>query len=330
LVVSKEVNEVSERLLVTNNLTKVFKVGTFRPFEIRAVDGLNMDIKENEIVSLIGESGSGKTTVGRMVLRFVKPTGGEMFYKGKNVMRIRGKEVKWYYKEVQGIFQDPYASFNPVHRLNDILDSTLKSFFPNMDDEERQKAIVQALEEVGLNSTDVLRKYPHEVSGGQLQRVSIARALLTKPKLLIADEPVSMLDASTRIDILNILLDLTEKEKTSILLIGHDLSLAYYISDRVLVLYRGDLVEAGDVRDVFENPLHPYTQMLIKAVPRVEEKWAGEYKFKAEAEERSLYYMRGCKYTPRCPFAMQTCSMKPKLTVEGNGHYVACWLYGKK
>ncbi len=314
-------------LLRLEDVTKVFRTGLFGGQEIRAVEDVTMEVKEGEIVSLVGESGSGKTTIARMILRFYRPTKGRIYYKGRDVWRLRGDEVKWYYSEVQGIFQDPYSSFNPIHRVERILYKTLHHFHPSLGGRGVEERIREAIERVGLHPGDVLGKYPHQLSGGQLQRLSIARALLVEPSLIIADEPVSMLDASTRIDVLNIFADLRDKEGLSVLMIGHDILLANYVSDRVVVLYKGNIVEEGPAKPVFVNPLHPYTGMLLESIPRLDKKWEKRLEEKAEEEEYTAYRLKGCRFAPRCPAARKICFEAKPPTLKLEERSVACWIY---
>ncbi len=314
-------------LLKLEGVSKVFRTGLFGGREVRAVDGVDMELGEGEIVSLVGESGSGKTTIARMVLRFYRPSEGRILYKGRDVWGLPRGELKWYYSEVQGIFQDPYSSFNPVHRVERILYKTLSRFHPALSEAEREARIREAVERVGLHPADVTGKYPHQLSGGQLQRLSIARALLVEPSLLVADEPVSMLDASTRIDVLNIFADLRDSEGLSVLMIGHDILLANYVSDRVVVLYRGGIVEEGPATPVFTEPLHPYTQMLLESIPRLDAKWSGRMEARAEEEDYAAYEASGCRFAPRCPRAVERCHREPPPLVEEDGRRVSCWLY---
>ncbi len=308
-------------LLVVEDLTKKFKSGFMGP-EFTAVDRVSFTLGEGEILSMLGESGSGKTTIARMILRLLRPTSGRILYKGRDVWRLRGREVLWYYKEVQGVFQDPYSSFNPVHRVDRILYRVLSNL-RGLRGVEAEKLVRSSLRRVGLNPQEVLGKYPHQLSGGQLQRVSIARALLASPRLLVADEPVSMLDASTRIDILNILAELRDEEGMAIILIGHDMSLSYYISDRAIVLYRGSIVEDGDVDKVLGRPLHPYTQDLMESVPRLDRKWS---KGRIRIPYTDAAPATGCKYRARCRYAFEKCSRDPVM-LDVDGRRVACWLY---
>ncbi|AFK22157.1 dipeptide ABC transporter ATP-binding protein [Pyrococcus sp. ST04] len=235
----------------------------------------------------------------------------------------------YYYRQVQAVFQDPFASFNPLHKIDRAFDLVFRTFLKDVSEEERGELVEKALESVGLNPREVLGKFPHQLSGGQLQRVLIARALLVKPSLLIADEAVSMLDASTRIDILNLLGEFRDKYGTSVIFVTHDLALGYYISDKTIIMYRGTIVEWGDTEKVFRNPLHPYTQMLLESVPDLNVKW--EFKgIEPEREEGRVYGITGCRYAPRCERAMDKCwKVRPPLIEVEKDHWVACWLYSK-
>ncbi|ASA78507.1 ABC transporter ATP-binding protein [Thermococcus sp. 5-4] len=316
-------------LLKVERLTKIFRSGLVGGFEIRAVDDVSFEIKPGEIVSLVGESGSGKTTVGKLILRLIKPTSGRILFEGRDITELSKKQLRReYYKDVQAVFQDPFASFNPLHEIDRAFDLVFRSFFPDVGRDERDEMINGALTQVGLNPSEVRGKYPHQLSGGQLQRILIARALLVKPKLLIADEAVSMLDASTRIDILNLLGDFRDRYDTSVLFVTHDLALGYYISDSTIIMYRGTIVEMGDTEKVFHNPLHPYTQMLLESVPDLNVKW--EFRgIEPEKEERGIYEIAGCRYAPRCPKAKDVCfKVRPELREVEKNHWVACHLYG--
>ncbi|QDA31487.1 ABC transporter ATP-binding protein [Thermococcus indicus] len=316
-------------LLQVEHLTKVFTSGFIGGFEIRAVDDVSFTIGKGEIVSLVGESGSGKTTVGKLILRLIQPTSGRILFEGRDVLEFGKKELKKnYYRQVQAVFQDPFASFNPLHPIDRAFDLVFNSYFPGTGREERENMINSALEGVGLNPAEIRGKYPHQLSGGQLQRILIARALLLKPKLLIADEAVSMLDASTRIDVLNLLGDFRDKYGTSVLFVTHDLALGYYISDSTIIMYRGTIVEMGDTEKVFHNPLHPYTQMLLESVPDLNVRW--EFKgIEPEKEEGAVYSIQGCRYAPRCPRAKEKCfKFRPGLVEVEKNHWVACHLHG--
>jgi len=317
-------------VLELEHVTKVFTSGLFGGYEVRAVDDVSFEVGEGEIVSLIGESGSGKTTIGKLILRLLKPTSGRILFRGEDIWSFdREKLRRYYYKNVQAVFQDPFASFNPLHKVDRVFDLVFRNFLRGVAPGEREELIKRSLESVGLNPGEVLGKYPHQLSGGQLQRILIARALLVEPSLLIADEAVSMLDASTRIDILNLLGEFRDKFGTSVIFITHDLALGYYISDKIVIMYRGRIVEWGDAERVFGNPLHPYTRMLLESVPDLSVRW--EFKgIEPEREEERVYEIKGCRFAPRCPYARKECYEKPPQTIEiEKNHHVACYLYLK-
>jgi len=315
-------------LLRVEHLTKIFTSGFIGGFEIRAVDDVSFTIKKGEIVSLVGESGSGKTTIGKLILRLIQPTSGRILFEGKDILQMSKKELREnYYRQVQAVFQDPFASFNPLHPVDRAFDLIFESYLTDVSRDERKELVRDALRQIGLNPDEVLGKFPHQLSGGQLQRILIARALLLKPKLLIADEIVSMLDASTRIDVLNLLGDFRDKYGTSVLFVTHDLALGYYISDTTIIMYRGTIVEMGDTEKVFHNPLHPYTQMLLESVPDLNVKW--EFRgIEPEKEEEAVYSIKGCRYAPRCSGATRLCLVKrPELREVEKNHWVACHFY---
>ena len=252
-------------LLETHGLTRLFGHGEKL---VRAVDDVSMSVNRGEIVSIVGESGSGKTTLGRLLLRLLEPTSGQIFLHGEDVTNVH-KKVKLhnYWQKVQAVFQDPFAAFNQFYTIQRVLSNSLNILNERMTADERLARVEKSLIEVGLDPNDVLTKWPHQLSGGQVQRVMIARALVVGPELLIADEPTSMLDASLRVTVLNVLMDLRAQHNMTILFITHDLGQAYYISDRVLVMYRGQVVEKGPVEEVLSNPQHEYTKRLMSDVP---------------------------------------------------------------
>jgi peptide/nickel transport system ATP-binding protein len=255
------------------NVTKVFRTGTFGGgATVNAVTGVTFDIQPGEIVSLIGESGSGKTTVGRMILRLTPPTAGSITFDGRDVSTLAGRGLRDYYGRVQGVFQDPFSSYNPVFKVDRVFEMIRRAYLPTVTGVEWRERRRRALEDVGLEPADVLGKYPHQLSGGQLQRVLISRALLMDIEILVADEIISMLDASTRIDVLNILGDLRDRG-LGVLFVTHDLALGNYLSDRVVILQHGRIVEMGPTPKVFANPVHPYTRMLLSCVPQLTAKW---------------------------------------------------------
>ena len=259
-------------MMVLENVTKIYRIGTFGGKRLKAVDDVSFEIDEGEIVSLIGESGSGKTTIGKMILRLIRPTSGRILFNGKDIGQFKKNELKDYYRKVQGVFQDPFSSYNPLYKVDRIFDIAREEFFPDIGRNEWKNRIEEKLRSVGLNPLEVLGKFPHQLSGGQLQRLLIARALVMNVKFLVADEIISMLDASTRIDVLNLLAELKDSG-LSILFITHDLSLGYYISDKTVILYRGSIMEYGDTEKIFNSPVHPYTISLMESIPRIDERW---------------------------------------------------------
>jgi len=311
-------------MLKLDGVSKIYQTGTFGGKDLYAVNDVSFDVEEGEVVSLIGESGSGKSTIGKMILRLISISSGEINFDGVDVSTLEGSELKAYYREVQGVFQDPFSSYNPVFKADRVFRQIREEFFPGMGDRAWSEKVDRSLRDVGLNPDQVLNKYPHQLSGGQLQRFLIARALLLDIDFLVADEVISMLDASTRIDVLNLLADLKSRG-LSILFITHDLSLGYYVSDRAVILYSGYIVEMGSVEKIYDNPLHPYTKMLMASVPRLDKKWEEvEMELKAKKSGRA----EGCVYYERCPIGEDACARRhPDLTQVEEGHLVACPYY---
>ena len=259
-------------MLRLDGVTKVFKTGMFGKSELTAVSDVSFDVQPGEVVSLIGESGSGKTTVGRMILRLTGATAGSITFDGRDVSGFDRGDLRRYYSHVQGVFQDPFSSYNPVFKVDRVLGMIRSSYLPGLSAAEWKTQLRKSLEAVSLEPADVLGKYPHQLSGGQLQRLMIARALVLDIQFLVADEIISMLDASTRIDVLNLLGDLKERG-VGILFITHDLSLGNYISDKTLILRHGRIAEFGPTPKVFGNPSHPYTRALLASVPQLHRRW---------------------------------------------------------
>jgi ABC-type oligopeptide transport system ATPase subunit len=259
-------------MLRLDHVSKTYRVGAFGRGRLTAVRDVGFELKPGEVMSLIGESGSGKSTIGRMILRLDRPTLGSITYDDDDITRFRGDALKEYYRRVQGVFQDPFSSCNPIFKADRIFALVRSEFFPEVGAHEWQDRLRAALESVALNPEDVLHKFPHQLSGGQLQRLLVARALLLDIRYLVADEIISMLDASTRIDVLNLLADLKARG-LGILFITHDLSLGNYISDSTVILRHGSIVEMGATAKVFGDPRHPYTQNLVASVPHLHEKW---------------------------------------------------------
>lgn len=307
-------------MLKLNGLSKIYKVGTFGGKSLHAVSDVNFEIMDREVVSLIGESGSGKSTIGKMILRLTPITAGSILLDGEDISSIKGQGLKEYYRKVQGVFQDPFSTYNPIFKADRIFEVIREEFYPQIHAPEWRQKIEKSLEDVGLNPSHVLNKFPHQLSGGQLQRFLIARALLMKIKFLVADEIISMLDASTRIDVLNLLADLKARG-LSILFITHDLSLAYYISEKAVILYRGCVVEMGATKKIFENPFHPYTAMLMASVPRLDKKWEDVV---VDLDRKRTETPGDCVYYERCPDASRECSQRPMLVEVEPDHFVAC------
>ncbi len=311
-------------MLKLDNISKVYKVGTFGGKELQAVSNVSFEIGDREVVSLIGESGSGKSTIGKMILGLTSISSGSILFNGVDISTLEKGDLKNYYRQVQGVFQDPFSSYNPIFKADRVFAIIRDEFFSDVGGAEWNNRINSSLEAVGLNPDQVLNKYPHQLSGGQLQRFLIARALLLDIQFLVADEIISMLDASTRIDVLNLLADLKSRG-LSILFITHDLSLGYYISEKSVILYRGCVVEMGSSEKIYFSPQHPYTSMLMGCVPRLDKKWE-EIDIDLKAKQAEL--TSGCVYYGRCPLASKDLgcdSHRPELLDVESEHYVACF-----
>ncbi|HSK24512.1 MAG TPA: ABC transporter ATP-binding protein [Egicoccus sp.] len=305
-----------ELMLHVEKVNKIYRVGTFGTEELHAVRDVSFDVQRGEVVSLIGESGSGKSTLGKMVLKLISTTSGTIRFDGSDVGELRRSRLREYYRRAQGVFQDPFSSYNPIFKVDRTFDAVRGSYFPGTSDADWDTKIDDALKAVSLNPGDVLGKYPHQLSGGQLQRLLIARALLLDIELLVADEIISMLDASTRIDVLNLLGELKERG-LGILFITHDLSLGNYVSDRVVILYRGRVVESGDTEVVFGDPLHPYTRNLLASVPQLDKRW-DEVEAAVAARETEL--------SGRCLYHEQVDpAVRDNLAEVAPGHLVGCF-----
>jgi peptide/nickel transport system ATP-binding protein len=257
-------------LLQCKNLTKIYSSGFVRTKAVVGAKDVTFDVRRGEIVSLVGESGSGKSTVAKMILRLIEPTSGEIFFDGLNMLSYG---IRDYYRRVQAIFQDPYSAFNPFYKIDRVLDKAFGLLNDHPSSDRRKEITESTLKSIGLNPNEVLGRHPHQLSGGQMQRILIARSLVIGSELLISDEPTSMIDASTRAGILNLLLDLKRKKGLSVLFITHDIGQAQYISERIVVMEKGEVVEQGPVDEVFVRPKHPYTKSLLASVPRLYEKW---------------------------------------------------------
>ncbi|MDT7878314.1 MAG: ABC transporter ATP-binding protein [Candidatus Caldarchaeales archaeon] len=319
-----------DNVLDIRDLVKVYKSGgIIFGKKFKAVDNVSMTLSNSpEIFTIVGESGCGKTTLARMVLGLIEPTSGSIRILGRDIWKLSaGERYRWLPKHVQPVFQNPFESFNPLRKVSTYLIHTAKKVAGVEDDGEAAEIVSKALEEVRL-SPEVADRTAFELSGGQVQRLSIARALISRPRLIVADEPVSMIDASLRMGILNIFKRLKEERGISFVYITHDLATAYYISDRIAVMYKGSFVEAGEADAIFREPLHPYTQLLMESIPRIDKKWVG--KAPVYTTDIEAYLAAGCKFADRCPFAMEKCRREsPPLIRLSNGVSVACWLYEK-
>ena len=325
-------HEAGKPLLELRGVTKIFRYGMFG-FRFRAVDDVNLVMEDRPLIlTIAGESGSGKSTLAKIILGIHKPEYGQVLYRGRDIHRLRGRELLWFRKEVQAVFQDPFASFNPLKRVYGYLYETVKNIVGIRERAKIDAYIDEVLRSVGLNLDKVKGKYPHEFSGGELQRVAIARALLTRPKLIIADEPVSMLDASLRVNILNVFKRIREEMGTSFIYITHDLATAYYISDLIAIMYRGSVIEYGPIERVLTKPLHPYTQTLLESIPEPDPRRRSEWlkPIKLSGIEEKEFVAKGCKFAPRCPYATKRCFEEPPPEVVVNGVRVRCWLYYEK
>jgi peptide/nickel transport system ATP-binding protein len=302
-----------------------------KPKYVKAVDGVNLSLGEGETLAVVGESGSGKTTLGKSCLRLVEPYSGRVLYRGRDITRLSMGELKWYRREAQIIHQDPFSSLNPFFTVWRNVEEPLIVHGVGSP-EDRARLVDAALEDVKLMPvTDFAGKYPHMLSGGQRQRVAIARAVVLNPKFVVADEPVSMLDASVRVEILNLLTQIQNKHNVSFMYITHDIATARYFSQRVAIMYSGKIVEVGGVQEVIRGPLHPYTQALIEAVPDPDpQNRFRERKVPAGEAPDPTNVPTGCRYHPRCPFTMDECrAQEPPLLEANPGRSVACFLSNK-
>lgn len=315
-------------LIQVNNLVKYFPIrGGFlqrvRAW-VQAVDNVSFTIREGETVGLVGESGCGKTTVGRTMLRLIEPTSGSVIFNGVEIFKLRGRELKEMRRNMQIIFQDPYASLDPRTPIGESIAEGLK--IHNIGNaRERYETVITMLRKVGMEDYHA-RRYPHEFSGGQRQRIGIARALALRPKFIVADEPVSALDVSIQSQVLNILKELQREFGLTYLFIAHNLSVVEHISDRVAVMYLGKMVEMAERGDLFRNPLHPYTQALMSAIPIPDPTLKRERIILQGDVPSPVNPPSGCRFHPRCPVALDHCAVQePPFREVSPDHWVACW-----
>jgi len=313
-------------LIKVNNLKKYFRVGKGQI--LKAIDGVSFFIREGETLGLVGESGCGKSTIGRVLVRLYDPTEGEVLFEGENIHRLRGRAAREFCKKAQMIFQDPYASLDPRMTVRDIIGEGI-DIHHLYKGEDRTKRIYELLNLVGLRK-DHADRYPHEFSGGQRQRIGIARALAVEPKFIVCDEPISALDVSIQAQIVNLLMTLQQELRLTYLFIAHDLRMVKHISARVAVMYLGNMVELAESFDLYENPLHPYTKALISAIPIPDPKLErSRQRMLLEGEVPSpINPPSGCLFRSRCSFAKPICEqVKPEFKDVGSGHFIACHLY---
>lgn len=320
---------MNNRLLEIENLYKYFHVksGPGKTLTVRAVDGVSLTVSKGEVIGLVGESGCGKSTLGRLALGLMPATAGRVLFRGMDISTLPKEDMRRLRKEMQIIFQDPFASLNPRMRIQDIVSEPMVihklAKKPDLPDRT-----AQLLEKVGL-SRDSLQRYPHEFSGGQRQRIGIARALASNPSLIVADEPVSALDVSVQAQILNLLLDLQASLGLAILFISHDLNIVRYFSDRVAVMYLGRIVEIAAAEDIYRNPAHPYTEALLADIPVPDPSLKREHILLKADIPSPAKIPPGCRFHTRCIYRFEPCDKAaPKTTHMGNGHLVECHLRG--
>ncbi|MBO4884544.1 MAG: dipeptide ABC transporter ATP-binding protein [Clostridia bacterium] len=317
---------MSDIILELQDLKTYFPVKGSRTQFVKAVDGVSFQVKKGETVGLVGESGCGKSTIGRTIMRFNQPTGGKIIFDGND---ITAADMKPFRQRMQMVFQDPYSSLDPRMSVGDIVGEPLDIHNPKMNRKERYDRILEQMKLVGLNS-EQLSRFPHEFSGGQRQRISIARAMVIKPEFLVLDEPVSALDVSIQAQIINMLMDLQDQIGMAYLFIAHDLAVVRHISKTVVVMYLGHIMEINTAKDLYRNPLHPYTQALLSAIPIPDPKTSRARRRQVLQGDvpSPINPPSGCVFSTRCPYATEACrSQIPKVEDVGGGHVVSCLRY---
>ena len=326
----------SEFILEVKDLKKYFQAGRPGWFSrtervVHAVDGVDLQLKRGEVIALVGESGCGKSTLSLTLMGLEEATEGHIFFDGKDITHATNDERKVFRQKIQMIFQDPYESLNPTQTIEDIVTEPLIVHDLVRDSQERKERVIRALEDAGLKPAEsYLKRFPHQLSGGQRQRVVIAGALVLEPILLLADEPVSMLDVSIRAEIINLLADLRKTRGISVIFITHDLGTVGYFADRVAVMYLGRIVEIGSMREVLKNPRHPYTQALLSVIPVPNPRLRKKRIILQGETPNPISIPSGCRFHPRCPVAMAVCKdSDPQLQSVTDGHLAACLLLVK-
>lgn len=320
-----------ENILIVDHVKKYFPVEksfieriiSKKKLFVRAVDGISFNVLRGEVLGLVGESGSGKTTTGLMIVGLIKPTEGKIIFDGVNLPDLNSKELRQIRKKIQMVFQDPTASLNPRMRIGDSVEEPLRIHGIGSP-KERKKSVVEALQKVGLGPAFIDR-FPHELSGGQRQRAVIARALILRPELIVADEPVAMVDVSVRAQILDLLLNLKKEYSLTYVFITHDLSAASYVCDRIAVMYLGKIVELAHTDELFDNPMHPYTRALISAIPVPDPRLQREKYIPSGEIPNPINPPTGCRFHTRCSYAIDKCKVEEPILEEiSDGHFVAC------
>lgn len=319
-------------LLEGRAISKTFVSGTFRKRYNLALDAISMTIAESPptITAIAGESGSGKTTLARVLLGLVSPTSGQVIYRGHDVATMSGEEFRVFRREVQVIFQDPFESYNPFYKIDHVLTTPIRKYKLANTKSQAKDLVVEALETVGLRPDETLGRYPHQLSGGQRQRIMVARAVMLHPKIIVADEPVSMVDASLRATILETLRTLNDEFGISILYITHDLTTAYQIAENIIVLYKGTVAEAGDVERVINSPTHPYTRLLVDSIPQPDpgQQWGSSGAGSTLTGGQSG---QGCVFYDRCPIREDRCDVAPPPLYRNDEYRVTrCYAYEDK
>jgi oligopeptide/dipeptide ABC transporter ATP-binding protein len=321
-----------KEVLKARNVTKVFGSGLITKGRTVAVDEVSLSVNEEKptVIAIAGESGSGKTTLARLLLGMIRPSAGEIRFQGQNVYEMNRSNRKLFRRQVQAIFQDPFEVYNPVYKVDEVLNLPVKKFKLASSKADGQRLIEESLQKAGLRPEETLGRYPHQLSGGQRQRIMVARTLLLNPRVLLADEPVSMVDASLRATILESLMQMKRDLGVSLIYITHDLTTAYQISENIYIMYRGSVTEAGSVKKVIKQPLHPYTRLLVSSIPLPDpdRHWGGDTEIEsAAASGAAIAHVEGCKFSNRCPFVMDECRKKhPPLYRTDDNRAVACYL----